>query len=85
MGKDAARIGLMFYMTNKVFNEMIIKCFSNSMETILDSIVVYYIYKADKNLNLNYFAFSFFGVINLFIRNTSPILVLPLILIKLRQ
>lgn len=34
VGVDATRIASLFYLSNRVFNELYIRCFTNSIETI---------------------------------------------------
>jgi hypothetical protein len=34
IGKNATRVGFIFLVFNRIYNELIIRCFSNSIETI---------------------------------------------------
>ncbi len=69
----------------RVYNELIIRTFSNSVETIFQIIAFYYFLKVTKKFDKNIVKLTFLLTISFMIRNTSPIGWPPLILIKMMK
>ena len=42
VGARATRIAFIFYLSNRIYNELIIRCFTNSIESIFQIIAFYY-------------------------------------------
>ncbi len=74
---------MFFYFTNHFFNAHLIRCFSNSVETILHLIVFYYYYEIENEFNFNLQSVAFYLSIALGIRNTSIIPWVPLLIYKM--
>jgi hypothetical protein len=83
VGTHATRIAFLLYLTNKAFNEIIIRCFANGIETILNIIAFYYFIRCKDKFNKNYVIITVLLSINFMIRNTSAISWVPLFLIKI--
>lgn len=74
----------MLYLSNLFLNEHMIRCFANSVETVLHLVVFYYFIniKGDR-LNKDLGLVAFLLTIALGIRNTSIIGWIPLLLLKM--
>ena len=48
MGKDSARYAMLFLVFNRIQNEYIVRCFSNSLEQVL-TVVAFYYYLGQKD------------------------------------
>ncbi len=83
IGEKATRVAVYIYLTNKFYNTYIVKCFGNSVESILNLVILnYYIdikHKFDKNVVI----LTFFMVLAFMIRCTAPLGWIPLVLYKL--
>lgn len=42
VGKNATRVAFLFLVVSRIYNELIIRCFSNSVETIFQTIAFYH-------------------------------------------
>lgn len=69
------------YLTNKAFNEIIIRCMANGIETILNIIAFHYFLKIKDKFNSDYALMTIFVSINFMIRNTSAFSWIPLFLV----
>lgn len=69
------------YLTNKAFNEIIIRCFANGLETIVNMIAFHYFLKLKDSFSLDYAIITTLISINFMIRNTSAFSWIPLLLI----
>lgn len=82
VGKPATRIALIFYLTNRTCNELMIRCFTNTIETIFHIIAFYYFlnvrYIFDKNAAIMTALIS----LSFMMRNTSPVGWIPLLIYK---
>lgn len=82
VGKNASRIAMLIYFISRQQSEILIRCFSNSVETVLTVIAFYYFLqvksKFDKNVVLMVAAMT----VSFIVRNTSPIGWPLLLLIK---
>lgn len=83
VGKEATRIAFLFYLTNKAFNEIILRCFANGIEAVLNVVAFYYFLKCKDSFNASYAKMTALLIINFMIRNTSAIFWVPLFLIKI--
>ncbi|CDW78313.1 UNKNOWN [Stylonychia lemnae] len=82
-GKNTARITLIFYLFNRVYNEILIRCFGNSIESIANIIAFnYYLNQKDK-FDGNTMKMTALISISFMIRNTSPVGWIPLLLLKI--
>ena len=82
-GEEVTRISLYFYLGNSFFTALYIKCFGNSVETILSIIIIYYLLQTKSEFNVNFSVMTFLVVISFMIRCTSIIGFVPIVLIKL--
>jgi hypothetical protein len=85
IGKNATRISIYFYISNKFFTSHLIRCFGNSVETILYIIMFNYYYEIKHRFDRNVFIFTFTMVLSFMIRCTSPIGFIPLVLYKIMR
>lgn len=68
------------YLSNKFFNVHVIRCFGNSLETILYLIAFNYFYSIKSKFNENIAIFTFIITIAFMVRCTSPIgFVIPIL------
>lgn len=51
IGKNGARISLLLYLTMKFYNIYVIRCFGNSVESVLSIIIFYYLVRVQRKLN----------------------------------
>jgi len=70
-------------MTNKFYNMHIIRCFGNSVETILQLIIFNYYYDITSKFDKNIIMVAFLTTLSFMIRCTSPIGWVFLVLYKL--
>ena len=83
VGKEAARLGFYYYFTSKFYNIYVIRCFSNSVESIFALIILEHFYEIKKKLDHNTGISIALITILFFIRPTSIIVWICLFLIKL--
>lgn len=83
VGKSPTRIAFFILFFARVYNELIIRTFSNSIETIFQIIAFYYFLKVTNKFDKNIVKLTCLLTISFMIRNTSPIGWPPLILIKI--
>jgi len=82
VGHPATRIALIFYFSNRFFNEMMIRCFTNSLETIFHIIAFYYYLEVKNTFNKNCAIMTGLITLSFMMRNTSPVGWIPLLIIK---
>ncbi len=83
VGFNGARLGFLFLAVNRFYNEFITRCFSNSVETIFQTIVFYYFLKVKNRFDINVAVLTAGLTVSFMIRNTSPIGWPPLLLYKI--
>ncbi len=83
VGKNATRVGFFILFFARVYNELIIRTFSNSIETIFQTIAFYYFLQVSNKFDRNLAILTLMLTVSFMIRNTSPIGWPPLILIKI--
>lgn len=83
LGIQTAKISFILYFTNAFFNQFLIRCFGNSVESTLHLVVFYYFYditsRFDKNVSIVALCLS----VSMGIRNTSIMGWVPLLLFKM--
>lgn len=83
VGKQATQVAFIFYLTNRVQNAFIVRCFTNSIEEIITIIAFYYYQRVDeKVLNPSTALFTGLVSVQFMMRNTSPIGWIPLLFLK---
>lgn len=82
MGNSSTRLALIFYLTNRAYNEIIIRCFSNGIEAILSIIAFHYYLQVKNKFNKSVAIMTALISISFIMRNTSPIGWIPLLFIK---
>ncbi|CDW76889.1 UNKNOWN [Stylonychia lemnae] len=85
VGRNATRIGFIFYVTNRVYNEVIIRCFGNSVEAISYIIAFNYFLDVKDKFNKTTAIMTALISLSFMIRSTSPIGWIPLLLLKIVQ
>ena len=85
IGIPGTRIAFVFYLASRLYNEIIIRTFSNSIESIFQIIAFYYYLDVGSKLNRSVLIMTAFLTVSFVIRNTSPIGWVPLLLLKLRH
>ena len=83
MGMQVARVTFIFYFSNQFFNSFMIRCFSNSVETMLHLLVFNYYLEISSKFDKNLIAVAFWLSIAMGIRNTSIMAWVPLLIIKM--
>ena len=83
VGIQATRVALLLYFTNPFYNMHLIRCFSNSVETILHLVVFNYYLEIENKLDKNLASVAFLLSIAMGIRNTSIIGWIPLLIYKM--
>lgn len=83
VGSTATRIALIFYMTNRLYNEIIIRCFTNSIEAISYIIAFYYYLDVGNKFNKTTAIMTALISISFMMRNTSPVGWIPLLILKI--
>jgi len=73
MGTNATRLSFLILIFNRVFNEQIIRTFSNSIETICQTIAFYYFLKVSNKFDKNLIILTTTLTISFMMRNTSPV------------
>ena len=63
VGKTATQIAFIFYLTNRVQNSIIVRCFTNGVEEILSIVAFSYYQRVDNKLSLNTMIFT--GLVSL--------------------
>ena len=84
-GEQTTRMAFALYISNFFFNKHIIRCFGNSVETILNIVVFNYYLDITKSYDKNIKIVALCLSIALGIRTTSIIGWLPLLFIKIMQ
>lgn len=82
VGKEATKVALLFYLSNRVQNAYIVRCFTNAIEEILNIIAFYVYLKLDKNLTKWTVIFTLLVSFEFTIRNTAPVGWVPLLFLK---
>jgi GPI mannosyltransferase 3 len=85
VGKHATQVAFVFYLTNRVQNSLIIRCFTNSIEEILTTVGFFFYSRVGAQLNKAVVVFTAIVSIQFMMRNTSPIGWIPLLFIKVFQ
>jgi hypothetical protein len=83
IGEQATRLSLYLYLANKFYTVHIIRCFGNSVETILYIMAFYYYYKIKNKFDKNMVIFTLIVTVAFMMRCTSPIGFIFLIIYKL--
>lgn len=83
IGKNATRVAFIFYIFSRLYNELIIRCFSNSLESIFQIIAFYYFLDVKNKFNKSVAIMTALLTISFMIRNTSPIGWIPLLVLKI--
>jgi phosphatidylinositol glycan class B len=82
VGKDATRVAMFVLFFSRLYNDLMIRTFTNSIETIFQIIAFYYFLKVTNKFDKNIALLTALLTVSFMIRNTSPIGWPPLILIK---
>jgi phosphatidylinositol glycan class B len=83
VGKNSSRVALFILFFARLYNEFMIRTFSNAVETVFQVIAFYYFLKVTNKFDRNIVFLTFLLTLSFMIRNTSPIGWPPLILIKI--
>jgi len=83
VGKNSTRMGFFFLIISRIYNEYIIRTFTNSIESIFQTIAFYYFLKVSNKFDKNIIILTASLTIGFMMRNTSPIGWPPIILIKI--
>lgn len=83
VGQQATRMALYLYMTNNFYNTHLIRCFTNSVETIIHIIVFNYYLDTSSKFDKKLAIIACLLSISMGIRNTSIVAWVPLLIIKL--
>jgi hypothetical protein len=83
IGKEATRVSMYLYVANKFYNTTVIRCFANSLESIMYLIAFNYFLEIKKRFNNDIAIFTFLITTAFMIRCTSPIGFLALIIHKM--
>jgi phosphatidylinositol glycan class B len=83
IGERGARVAVYLYLTNKFYNTYIVKCFGNSVESILNLVILNYYIDIKHKFDRNVAMLTFLMVLSFMIRCTAPLGWIPLILYKL--
>jgi hypothetical protein len=83
VNKDATRVGFFILLFSRLYNDLMIRTFTNSIETIFQIIAFYYFLKVTNKFDKNIAILTGLLTVSFMIRNTSPIGWPPLILIKI--
>lgn len=79
----ATRIAFIFYLTNRIYNEMIIRTFTNSLECIFQIIAFYYFLDVKDKFDKATAIMTGLLSLSFMIRSTSPIGWIPLLVMKI--
>jgi len=82
VGKHATRIALVFYLTNRYYNEMFIRCFTNTIETIFIIVAFYYYLNVKNRFDKNTVILTALVSLATLMRNTSIVGWIPLLIHK---
>jgi phosphatidylinositol glycan class B len=83
IGTPASRISFILYLTSRTANELMIRCFSNSIETIFYIVAFYYFLDVKNKFNKNIVMMTALISLSFMMRNTSPIGWIPLLFYKI--
>jgi hypothetical protein len=83
IGEKATRIAVYVYLTNKFYNTYITKCFGNSVESILNLVILNYYIDIKNKFDKNVVILTFLLVLSFMIRCTAPLGWIPLVIYKL--
>jgi phosphatidylinositol glycan class B len=83
VGKNATRVAFLFLIISRIYNEIITRCFSNSIETIFQTIAFYYFLQVKNRFDFNVVMLTALLTVSFMIRNTSPIGWPPILLMKI--
>jgi len=83
VGIQATRIGFLIYIMNRNLNDIIIRCFSNSIEAIFQIIAFYYYLRIKAKFDSNTVIMTALITLSFMIRNTSPVGWIPLLFLKI--
>jgi hypothetical protein len=82
VGLSSTRLAFIFYLTNRAYNEIIIRCFTNGIEAILSIIAFHYYLQVKNKFNKSVAIMTGLISISFMMRNTSPIGWIPLLFVK---
>lgn len=83
LGIPATRFAFIFYLSNRVFNEYYVRCFTNSIETIFQIIAFYYYMDVKDRFNKTTAIMTALISVSFMMRNTSPVGWIPLLVLKI--
>ena len=73
IGENGTRIALIYLLVNRLYNETLIRCFSNSLETVAYIVAFYYFLKCKNKFNKSFIIMTLTLSLAFMIRNTSVI------------
>ena len=82
VGKDSTKIAFILMLTNMFMVEYEIRCFTNTLEKILNVIAFWFFLQQDSTFSRNTVALTAFITVSFIMRNTSPVGWIPLLLHK---
>lgn len=83
VGGPATRIAFLFYLTNRTCNELLIRTFTNAIETIFQIIAFYYYLDIKSTFDKSTAIMTALISISFMMRNTSPVGWIPLLILKI--
>jgi len=83
VGKNAARVSMLLMALSTLYNDVLVRCFTNSVETTFQIVAFYYYLKAGPKFNINIVLLTASLSLSFMIRNSSPVGWPPLIAIKI--
>jgi len=82
MGKDTARVAMLMLVFSMYENLFLVRCFTNSLESIFTVVSFYYFIDQEKSFTKNTVIVTALITASFMMRNTSPIGWIPLLAIK---
>ena len=83
VGKNPTRVAFFFLIISRIYNEQIIRTFSNSIESIFQTIAFYYFLNVTNKFDKNLIILTAALTVGFMMRNTSPIGWPPVLAIKI--
>jgi phosphatidylinositol glycan class B len=83
VGKNSTQIAFFILFFARIYNDLMIRTLSNSIETTFQIIALYYYLQVSNKFDKNIVYLTFFLTVSFMIRNTSPLGWPPMILIKM--
>jgi len=83
VGKNSTRLGFFILIISRIYNEQIIRTFSNSIESVFQTIAFYYFLKVTNKFDKNIIILTAALTVGFMMRNTSPIGWPPILAIKI--